>query len=89
MMAKEKMHNFHVPLPESLYRRLSEEAAQSKRSSTELARLAIYLWLKEHEKKMLHRSIAEYAARHAGTEFDLDEELSAASLECMAEQEAL
>jgi len=88
-MAKEKMHNFHVPLPESLYTKLREEAVHSRRSSTELARLAIYLWLKENEKKMLHASIADYASRNAGTEFDLDEELSAASLEYLAGKEAL
>ncbi|MDQ7823362.1 MAG: hypothetical protein RDV48_11245 [Candidatus Eremiobacteraeota bacterium] len=86
-MARETMRNFHVPLPEALYKRLREEAAQSHMTSTELARLAIYRWLKEREKLMLRRSIEEYAAQFGGTKYDFDEDLSAASLELMLSQE--
>jgi len=35
----------------------------------------------------LHEAIAAYAARHAGTSMDLDEELESASLEQLCAQE--
>ena len=74
-------HNFHLPLPESLYQDLRTEAKKAKKPATALAREAIENWINERKAKALHQSIAEYASAYAGTEFDLDEELEEASLE--------
>jgi len=59
--------NFHLPLPESIYRALQEEAAALKRPATSVAREAI----------------ATYAAKHAGTSADLDPALEEAGVELL------
>lgn len=86
-MNKARLRNFHVPLPEPLYERLRKEADQSGEKATELARHAIEGYLEERRKHALHSAIAEYAKRHAGTIDDLDDELEAASLEHLADEE--
>ncbi len=73
--------NFHIPLPEDLYKRLKEEAHRAKQPATVLARRAIELLLEQRRKAELHEAIAAYAAQHAGTTSDLDEELETASVE--------
>ncbi len=73
--------NLHVPLPDSLYRRLRTESERTKRPATELAREAIDQWLAERQRLAVHESIVEYARKHARTGADLDEELEAAAVE--------
>jgi hypothetical protein len=80
-MKRSTLRSFHVPLPEDLYAKLREEAGRSKSPATELARHAIELLLNERRKAALHDAIAAYAAKHAGTASDLNEDLEAASLE--------
>lgn len=80
-MKRSTLRNFHVPLSEDLYKKLREEAGRSRQPATELAREAIELLLKERRKAALHDALAIYAAEHAGTASDLDEELEAASVE--------
>jgi predicted DNA-binding protein len=80
--------NFHVPLPDELYKRLREEAERSEQPATVLAREAIDVWLRDREKATLHDAIADYAARHGGTAVDIDDELEEASVEhLVAEKE--
>jgi predicted transcriptional regulator len=86
-MKKSTLRNFHVPLSEDLYSRLREEADRSKQPATALARHAIDDWLKQRREDALHEAIAAYAARHAGTSMDLDEEIESASLEQLCAQE--
>ncbi|MBI2467349.1 MAG: hypothetical protein HYV62_05975 [Candidatus Rokubacteria bacterium] len=80
-MSPGALRNFHVPLPEDLYRVLRDEAASAKRPATVLARHAIEAWLRQKKKAALREAIAAYAAAHAGSEADLDPALEAASLE--------
>jgi hypothetical protein len=80
-MKRSTLRNFHVPLPEDLYEKLREEACRSRQPATELARCAIELLLEERCRAALHDAIASYAAKHAGTPSDLDEEFEAASVE--------
>jgi predicted DNA-binding protein len=80
-------HNFHVPLPDELYKRLREEAERSDQPATVLARDAIETWLRDREKLALHDAIAEYATRHGGTAVDIDEELEEASVEHLVAEE--
>ncbi len=86
-MKDSSLRNFHVPLPEDLYTRLREEASRANKPATVLARHAIEYWLQQREKRLLHDSISEYAARHAGTDYDLDEDLEAASVEHLIAEE--
>lgn len=86
-MKKATLRNFHVPLSEELYKMLREEANRSRQPATTLARHAIDDWLKQKRRGALHEAITQYAARHAGTSVDLDEELEAASLEYLRDQE--
>lgn len=79
--------NFHIPLPEHLYLRLKEAAQRQRRPATQLAKQAVEYWLMEQEKLTLHEQIAEYAAKVAGSEADLDEELETASLQHLADAE--
>jgi plasmid stability protein len=75
------MHNFHLPLPEDVYRDLREEAARRGRPATALARQAIELWLRHRRKVARQEAIAAFAAENAGSSIDLDIELESASLE--------
>jgi len=74
------LRNFHLPLPEDVYRALRDEAAAAKQPATAIAREAIEAWLRERRKAMLREAIAAYAAERGGTPADLDPELEAASV---------
>ena len=74
------LRNFHLPLPEDVYRALREEAAAVKQPATAIARQAIETWLRERRKAALREAIAAYAAEHAGTMTDLDPALEAAGV---------
>ena len=80
------MRNFHIPLPEETYVKLRAESDRAKVPATSLARQAIDAWLKAQAKAARHETIAAYAAEFGGTEFDLDPELEAASVEFLLSQ---
>ena len=75
------IRNFHLPLPDSLYEELKEEAKKRKRPATVVARGAIAEWLRQVRRSEVSEAIAAYAAEHAGTEADLDEAWEEAGLE--------
>lgn len=77
--------NFHLPLPDPLYRRLRDAAERTKQPATTLARYAIDSWLRQHRKARLREAIAEYAVSVAGTTDDLDTDLEQASLDHLSE----
>jgi hypothetical protein len=79
------VRNFHLPLPESTYRRLRDAADRAHQPATAIARYAIELWLREHRRTVVREAIARYAAEAAGSRDDLDEALEAASLEALQE----
>lgn len=74
------VRNFHVPLPEPLYRRLRDTAARVNQPATVVARYAIESWLRQQRKAAVREAIAAYAVEAAGSRDDLDPELEAASL---------
>ena len=71
-----RSRNFHVPLPDSTYMRLRDEARRQGRPATELAREAIADYLEARRRQAVHNAIADYAAGQAGRT-DLDEALEA------------
>ena len=75
------VRNFHLPLPESTYRRLRDAAERTRQPATMLARHAIETWLREHRRSMVREEIARYAAEVGGTRDDVDGDLETASLE--------
>ena len=77
------MPNFHVPLPDGVYRDLREEAERSSRPATVLARQAIEQWLHDRRRETRHAAIAAFAAENAGSPLDLDAELEAASVDLL------
>ncbi len=85
--AMRKIHNFHVPLPRELYRRLRIEAARSGVPATELVRDAIRDALKNRQRAAIDAAIETYAHAMAGTEHDLDEDLEAAGIEHLLSDE--
>ncbi len=80
-------HNFHVPLPVGLYRRLRSEAERQHKPATQLVKQVVEYWLDEQEKLALHEEIARYAVEMAGTVDDLDEQFEAAGLDHISESE--
>jgi predicted transcriptional regulator len=84
-MAK-PVRNFHLPLPEPLYRRLQDVAARANRPATAVARYAIDSWLRQQRRVAVREAIAAYAAGAAGSREDLDPDLEAASLEALRPQ---
>jgi hypothetical protein len=81
------MKNFHLPLPDQVYDQLKTEAQRSRMPATSMARHAIQTWLVARKKAARRQAIAAYAAEMAGTEFDLDPQLEAASLDFLFESE--
>ncbi len=81
-----RQHNFHLPLPVNLYRELRAEADRRRMPATIIARQAIEAWLERRQAEVLHMEIAAYAARHAGTAMDLDQDLETASLEILMDE---
>ena len=79
------IRNFHLPLPEPIYRRLRDAAERTNQPATTLARYAIESWLREHRRTMVREAIARYAVDAAGSREDLDEAQEAASLEVLRE----
>ena len=79
-MAK-TVRNFHLPLPEPLYRRLRDAAARANQPATTVARHALEHWLRQHRRTVIREAVATYAAEVAGSRDDLDPALEAASLE--------
>jgi predicted transcriptional regulator len=75
------IHNFHLPLPDSLYEELKEEAKKRKRPATVVARGAIAAWLRSVRRSEVSEAIAAYATRYAGTDADLDEAFEATGIE--------
>jgi predicted DNA-binding protein len=80
-------HNFHVPLPASVYSRLRSEAERQHKPATQLVKQVLEYWLEEQEKLVLHEEITRYAAEAAGTDDDLDEQLEDAALEYLNNSE--
>lgn len=77
-------YNFHVPLSESLYKGLREEAERTKQPATKLAREAIADFLERRRRHLLHEEISVYAKTHGG-QSDLDEDLEQATVEFLAD----
>jgi hypothetical protein len=75
------MKNFHLPLPDGTYDELRAEAERAQVPATAVAREAICSWLRAKKKAARRRAVMEYAARMAGTRFDLDPLLEAAAIE--------
>jgi len=72
--------NFHVPLPDDLYRALQTEAARSGRPANAVARDAIAQWLETRRQARLDEAILAYATAVAGSPDDLDPDLEEAGL---------
>jgi len=81
------MKNLHLPLPTETYDDLRREAEKSQVPATSMARQAIQAWLAARKRAERKQAIAAYAARMAGTEFDLDRALEDATLEVLREAE--
>ena len=69
------MVNFRLSLPPDLHEELREEAKRSGQPATALARDALRIVLDHRRRQRLHAQIAEFAAEHAGSALDLDEDL--------------
>jgi hypothetical protein len=85
-MRSGRLRNFHLPLPESVYQALRDEAERLRRPATVLAREAIEGWLRERRRTSVKEAIAAYATRQSGTAADLDPLLEGASLEMWAKE---
>lgn len=79
--------NFHVSLSAQTYTRLRVEAVRQNKPATQLVKQAVEYWLAEQERLALHEEIAAYAAEHAGTVADLDEDMERAAVEFLASGE--
>ena len=82
-MSETATRNFHLPLPEAVYRRLREEAGRLRVPATALAREAVEARLEDLHRAKLHSELAQYAKQHAGSSADLDRQLEAAGVETL------
>lgn len=79
--------NFHLPLSQSLYAELQEEAKKRGRPTTVVARGAIEAWLRQVRRQEIAEGIALYAEKYAGTLADLDPAWEEAGLEAWRNSE--
>lgn len=79
--------NLHVPLSPELHRALKRQSEELSVPTTALAREAIEEWLDRRHKEEIADQLGAYAAAVAGTDEDLDKELSAAGEEALLELE--
>jgi len=79
------MRNFHLPLPEETYTRLSAEAERTQIPATKLARQAVDQWLRLQSRKVRRDAITAYAVQMAGTHLDLDPALEGAAIQHLVE----
>ena len=84
-MKRATTRNFHVPLPAALYERLHREAKRSGHPATEIARHAIRQALAARARAALYEELNAFANAHAGSRYDLDPELEAASLDSLGD----
>ncbi len=82
-----KAHNFHLPLPDALYKKLKEAAIRQGRPATQVVKQAVEYWLEEQERQAVHEEIAAYAAAVAGTDADLDSSLESAATDLLCRKE--
>jgi hypothetical protein len=75
------MLSFHLPLPPELHEMLRKEAERSGQSAATIAQEALEYWLIQRRSQRRHEEIAAWAAEHAGTDLDLDQDLEKAGLE--------
>jgi urease accessory protein UreF len=73
--------NFHLPLPEALYRELRDAAESVGQPATRLAQELVRRGLDQLRRVRQRQAIARYATAVAGTPADLDQDLEAAALE--------
>jgi hypothetical protein len=78
---QEIKRNFHVPIPDSLYRSLRAEAQRRGKPATKLVRELLEQWEKRLREETLRSEIADYAFKEAGSTVDLDPDLEAAGIE--------
>jgi hypothetical protein len=78
---KNGMKNFHLPLPDQTYAHLKAAAERMQVPATTLAREALDSWLRQQVRQARSDAIAAYAAKMAGTSFDLDPDLESAGIE--------
>ncbi len=76
-------YNFHLPLPAEIHDMLRQEVESSGQPATSLAREALHDWLVRRKRQRLHEEIAAFAAEHAGTDLDLDEDLERTGIEAI------
>ena len=79
------MQNFHLPLPDAVYRQLRKEADRRQVPATALAREAVEAWLDKIQRETVHNEIADYARQTAGSTVDLDEQLENAGIAILTE----
>ena len=71
-MAKPRVRNFHLPLPEALYRRLRSQAAAAGQPATVVARHAIEAWLGQRRLTRLAQHYLKWRRLHdARCRFDV------------------
>ena len=81
------MKNFHLPLPERTYAELRAEAERSRAGHFHGPRRNPGVAAGPQES-CARRAVAAYAAEMAGTEFDLNQPLEAATVDVLLENEA-
>jgi hypothetical protein len=85
-MKTQHVHNLHIPFPPALYKELRAESKRHHLPATKLVREAVRLWLLQQKTTSLNRAITEYASQCAGTKFDLDRDLEAATIDFFFEE---
>ncbi|BDC51547.1 hypothetical protein F183_A38630 [Bryobacterales bacterium F-183] len=75
------MKNVNVPLPEDLYAEIRAVATATNVPAADVVREAVDTWLHAQKRESRKKAIADYAREMAGTSFDLDRDLEAATAE--------
>ena len=74
-----------LPLDADVWGLLQDEATKSGQPAVSLVSHVVGEWVRERHRQRVAQEIAEFAAAHAGSNLDLDQELESAALQNILE----
>ena len=86
-MSSVSVTKMELPLDSNVWDLLQDEAVKSGQPAVSLVSHVVAEWVRERHRQRVAQEIAEFAAAHAGSDLDLDQELESAALQTLGEGE--
>ena len=84
-MSSVTVKKMELPIDSDVWGLLQDEAARSGQPAVSLVSNVVANWVHERHRQRVAQEIAAFAAAHAGSELDLDQDLESAALQTLNE----